>query len=278
MTEELPAPPVPENADVRSMPFTPMYRARLFGSAFHSKVSDAGWRAGVTLWLKSWDQAPPGSLPDDDTELCRLAELGRDLKTWRKLRSEALWGWFKCSDGRLYHEVVAEGVNQAWQSVIKRRDRTEAARTARLSQNKARPVTASNLTEQNKTESPQAPRDAGLSQSRRRTSTFGLKPIGSIPKHPVEISWPARIETWRRVKLWQPDWGPSPDQPGCEAPPEFMPAVEPVEEITPAASESNDLVPKTAPEGIAPAGTEPESPPYDRSADLEIPQKFRRSA
>ena len=34
---------------------------RLFGSSFHARASDAEWRAGVTLWLKSFHQVPAGS-------------------------------------------------------------------------------------------------------------------------------------------------------------------------------------------------------------------------
>jgi hypothetical protein len=111
----LAAPPVPPDVDLRDFAFTPIFRARLFGSSFHARADDSAWRAGVTLWLKSWDQVPAGSLPDDDIDLCRLAELGRDLRAWRKLKSGALHGWFKCNDGRLYHWVVAEGVLEAWQ-------------------------------------------------------------------------------------------------------------------------------------------------------------------
>lgn len=69
--------------------------------------------------------------PTDEVSLCRLAELGRDLKTWRKIAAEAMHGWLLCNDGRLYHAVVAEGVNAAWQSKSAQRDRTEAARVAR---------------------------------------------------------------------------------------------------------------------------------------------------
>lgn len=125
------APPVPPEVDLRDFPFTPIFRARLFGSCFHARVSDAGWRAGVTLWLKSWDQVPAGSLPGDDIDLCRLAELGRDLKSWRKIRDEALHGWFPCADGRLYHKVVAQGVWEAWDRKCAQRSRTAAARAAR---------------------------------------------------------------------------------------------------------------------------------------------------
>lgn len=127
-------PPTPADADLRDFAFTPFYRARLFGSMFHARANDAEWRAGVTLWLKSQDQVPAGSLPDDDTDLCRLAELGRDLKTWRKLRPMALHGWYLCSDGRLYHSVISEIVTEQWKAKKARCDRTEKARTARLLQ------------------------------------------------------------------------------------------------------------------------------------------------
>ncbi|MDY0242921.1 MAG: hypothetical protein RBR34_12170 [Rhodospirillaceae bacterium] len=133
------APLVPSEVDLRDFPFTPIFRARLFGSRFHARVSDAGWRAGVTLWLKSWDQVPAGSLPGDDIDLCRLAELGRDLKSWRKIRGEALHGWFPCADGRLYHKVVAQGVCEAWDRKCAQRSRTAAARAARAAKRTSRP-------------------------------------------------------------------------------------------------------------------------------------------
>jgi hypothetical protein len=111
---DLPDAPVPAEVDLREFGFTPMYRGRLFSSDFHANVTDAEWRAGVTLWLKSWDQVPAGSLPSDDVGLARAAEFARDLKSWRKVKSGALHGWYQCSDGRLYHKVVAEVVMEAW--------------------------------------------------------------------------------------------------------------------------------------------------------------------
>lgn len=132
-----PAPPVAADVDIRDFAFTPMFRARLFGSSFHARASDSEWRAGVTLWLKSWDQVPAGSLPDDDVDLCRLAELGRDLKTWKKIKAGALHGWGKCADGRLYHSVVAEGVNDAWKSKLEQRWRSECGRIKKHNQRHA---------------------------------------------------------------------------------------------------------------------------------------------
>lgn len=133
-TEHLPAPLVPGQVDLRDFPFTPIFRARLFGSAFHARANDGEWRAGVTLWLKSWDQVPAGTLPDDDIDLCRLAELGRDMKTWRKLKPGALRGWIRCADGRLHHKVVAEGVMEAWERKITQRFKTECARIKKANQ------------------------------------------------------------------------------------------------------------------------------------------------
>lgn len=121
-------PLTPSDCDLRGFPFLPIDIARLFGSAFHALASDSEWRAGVTLWLKSFHQVPAASLPDDDVALARLAELGRDLKTWKKLRARALHGWVKCSDGRLYHPVVAEKVHDAWKGKQTQRARTCKAR------------------------------------------------------------------------------------------------------------------------------------------------------
>lgn len=125
-------PMTPRGCDLRDFPHTPIFRSRLFGSSFHAKSNDSEWRAGVTLWLRSWDQVPAGSLPDDEIELCRLAELGRDVRTWRTLSDNALRGWVKCSDGRLYHPTVSEGVNTAYESKKAMRSRTLKARIAAL--------------------------------------------------------------------------------------------------------------------------------------------------
>jgi hypothetical protein len=114
MSTELPPPLVPAETDLRDFQFMPIDIVRLFNSGFHAVASDAEWRAGVTLWLKSYHQTPAGSLPDLDVELCRLAELGRDLKTWNKVKAVAMRGWVKCADGRLYHATVAEKVVEAW--------------------------------------------------------------------------------------------------------------------------------------------------------------------
>lgn len=129
---ELPSPLTDSDCDLRDFPFLPVDIARLFNSEFHARSDDDVWRAGVTLWLKSFHQVPAGSVPDDDMALARLAELGRDVRTWKKLRAGALYGWIKCSDGRWYHPVVAEKAREAWNGKKAQRARTAKARMQAL--------------------------------------------------------------------------------------------------------------------------------------------------
>lgn len=125
---DLPPPLTPEDCDLRDFPFLPLDIQRLFNSEFHARANDSEWRAGLTLWLKSFHQVPCGSIPNDDVSLTRLAELGRDFKTWKKVKTVALHGWVKCSDGRLYHPVVAEKASDAWAGKRGQRARTSKAR------------------------------------------------------------------------------------------------------------------------------------------------------
>lgn len=85
---------------------------------------EACWYA-VLLWAAAWHQVPAASLPNDDMVLTRLCGLGRDVKTFRKHRAGALRGFAMCSDGRLYHPVVAEQANAAWKEKLAYRERKE---------------------------------------------------------------------------------------------------------------------------------------------------------
>lgn len=128
---DLPEPLTPADCDLRDFQFMPIDIVRLFGSRFHAVATDAEWRAGITLWLKSFHQVPAASIPDDEVELARLAEFGRDLKSWRKVRSVALHGWVKCNDGRFYHPVVAEKAAEAYRKKEFYRDRSKKANAKR---------------------------------------------------------------------------------------------------------------------------------------------------
>ena len=105
----------------------PLQVARLRDSDLAAEEEpEACWYA-VLLWATSWHQLPAGSLPDNDTVLMRLVGLGRDKKTWAKFKTGAMRGFILCSDGRFYHPVVAEQVNEAWDGKVRQRHRTFCA-------------------------------------------------------------------------------------------------------------------------------------------------------
>ena len=120
---DAPAPLVPAEVDLRGLEYMPFFGTHLFGSEFNAVCTDAEWRAGLTLWWAAWNQQPAGSLPDDDGALCRLADLGRDLKAWNKIKGRALHGFVKCSDGRLYHGFLCRQVLVAWEKRVQERER-----------------------------------------------------------------------------------------------------------------------------------------------------------
>ena len=82
------------------------------------------FKAAVSLWGSSYRQSPPGSLPNNERILKKFSEAGDN---WPNVREVALHGFVECSDGRLYHKVIAEDVLKAARNKQKRsRDMTPA--------------------------------------------------------------------------------------------------------------------------------------------------------
>lgn len=128
---EAPAPPIAADADLSDFKFIPLHIDRLKRSKawlLAKRRPELGFYL-VNLWTAAWQQVPAGSLEDDDDELCDKAMC--DPKNWPKVREAVLRGWVKCSDGRLYHPVVAEIASESWESRVGYRARTAAARAAR---------------------------------------------------------------------------------------------------------------------------------------------------
>lgn len=110
----------------------PLDVARLRDSELASnETPDACW-AAVLIWAASWHQIPAASIPNDETWIAKVAGYSQrgkiDTKAWNKVRAGALRGWVECSDGRLYHAVVAEKALDAWQAKLQQRWRTECGR------------------------------------------------------------------------------------------------------------------------------------------------------
>nr|DAQ81559.1 MAG TPA: Protein of unknown function (DUF1376) [Caudoviricetes sp.] len=102
----------PPDCNLRGLPFMPLQVQRLIELDLYLLSSGDEFKAAISLWCKSWSQLPGGSLPDDDKLLGPMS----GAKSWPKVKAVALRGWVKCSDGRLYHAVVAENALQAWDS------------------------------------------------------------------------------------------------------------------------------------------------------------------
>lgn len=62
----------------------------------------------LMLWVTAWRQEPCGSLPNED-ELIAV-RIGMPMKTFAKVRSKLMRGWWEAEDGRLYHDTVTKRV------------------------------------------------------------------------------------------------------------------------------------------------------------------------
>jgi len=119
---DLPAPMTPPDCNLRGLPFMPLDTERLLDSDMMALSTGEEFKTALRLWCKSWNQEPAASLPDDDRILAHLA--GKELAAWRKVKAMALRGFVRCSDGRLYHPVIAEKAMEA----MRRREEHQAAR------------------------------------------------------------------------------------------------------------------------------------------------------
>lgn len=125
MPDQLPAPPIPDNVDLRTFDDMPLGVRELRDSDTAAEVSDAAFRAAVMLWCAAWHQIPAASLPNDDQKLARLAGYGRETRGWGRVREQALRGFRLCSDGRLYHLYMVEKAKKAWALKHKQRDNAD---------------------------------------------------------------------------------------------------------------------------------------------------------
>ncbi|MFP3185068.1 MAG: DUF1376 domain-containing protein [Paraburkholderia sp.] len=110
---ELPNPLTPADCDLTGYRWMPLDVIRVIDSDTFGISTGDEFKTAFRLWAKSWQQVPAASLPDDDRVLAHLAGLSENLPKWKKVRAVALRGFIKCSDGRLYHPVIAEKAIEA---------------------------------------------------------------------------------------------------------------------------------------------------------------------
>lgn len=137
----LPAPLTPAGCNLQDFAFMPLDVGRLRDSDMAAYESPEACWAAVLLWSTAWHQVPAASLPDDDRFLAKAAGYGRVVKEWMNVRAGALHGWIKCTDGRLYHPVVADKAMESWRAKLhhawkKECDRIRKANKQRLTDGK----------------------------------------------------------------------------------------------------------------------------------------------
>lgn len=129
MNGNLPEPYTTADIDVRDMDGFMLNAERLLASELWALSTGEEFKAAMGLWCRAWKQIPAASLPNDDRILSSFA--GVPLPRWKKVREMAMRGFDLCSDGRLYHKVLADDAKRAMAKKKERRDRTKAATEAR---------------------------------------------------------------------------------------------------------------------------------------------------
>lgn len=199
---ELPEPLTLPDCDLRDFSFMPLDVLRLRDSDLAALPDAEAFRAAVLSWCVAWHQVPAGSLPDDDAALCRLLGYGRDIKGWLRLRAAgALRGYVQCSDGRIYHPVVAEKARDAWQAKIAQRERTAAAREARQRQKKTASVTEppsplSQSPAPSVTDNVTGSKGQGQGQGEKERTETSSPPVEAPPSPAVTPPPDARTALW----------------------------------------------------------------------------------
>lgn len=125
--EPPPAPLVSPDTDVRDLDGFMLNVERMLASELWALSSGDEFKAAFALWMRAWKQFPAGSLPDDDRVLAAFSGAGNK---WAKVRAMALRGFVKCTDGRLYHRVLAAEAMRSygWKMTSRKKREADAER------------------------------------------------------------------------------------------------------------------------------------------------------
>ena len=128
MTDQIPEPLVPSEVDLQDFDYMPLYGDRLFKSDTWLLCDADEKVAALQLWWRAWHEEPVGSLPNNDRLLADGAGYGVAVKAFLAVKANAMRGWILCSDGRLYHPVVASIALDVWAKKTRKRTENEADR------------------------------------------------------------------------------------------------------------------------------------------------------
>ena len=125
---EIPQPPYAADTKSRGWRFeVDMERVRRSDTWSLAPADIRPWL--LMMWAVSWEECPCGSLPDDDEVIA--AKLGMPFKLFTKHARVLRRGWWKASDGRLYHATLTERVVSMLDKRVKDARRAQEARERR---------------------------------------------------------------------------------------------------------------------------------------------------
>lgn len=121
-----PKPLTPPGLDLRDFSWLPLDVVMLENSETWALAGAIPFARGacISLWTRAWHQVPAASLPNNETVLAKWA----DVPDWESVCEIALRGFVECSDGRLYHKVLAVKANEAQATREKKAGDREADR------------------------------------------------------------------------------------------------------------------------------------------------------
>lgn len=189
--DKAPRPLVPVECDVQHLPYMPLSVDAFLNSDLFLEATDEEFRGAVTAWMRAWKQVPASSLPNDDRKLAALLNYGRDIESFKAIKSQALRGFVACSDGRLYHPLIAEHAIKAWrrsQAMSKGGKASAAKRKASANSTSKRAKSVSLKQQQNQQDSKHPANPVGNNGNGKGKGKETESSPNTVTSHPVDPS------------------------------------------------------------------------------------------
>jgi hypothetical protein len=136
----------------------------------------------LMLWMTAWKAVPCGTLPDDPAVVAAL--IGMPPKLWDKHRAVLMRGWWIADDGRMYHDTLAQRVDE-----MMARRRSDSDRKARERARKAAesPTTPPGITQESRV-TPPGLHPESSTDNRLPTKDTPIPPRGSKSAAVLSVS------------------------------------------------------------------------------------------
>lgn len=203
--------PIDPTADLRHLPWMKWPFDETVASEAWAAASPWEQLARINLFATAWRSIPAASLPQEEKILKAFSKSGT---RWPKVRDFALDGFKLHADNRLYHPILTSLAQEAWKHVLSNRTRQAQFRARRNNRDDPRDVTVTRGVIQRT-------RDNETRENQKLRGEFGLPPAEPWDARTREYA--EDIAKGKKEPFWPANqWGPPPDKPGTQVPPEFL--------------------------------------------------------